>query len=52
MTKEQLELLLRFIHERISGLKDELQGYDPYWYNRRADALKNELFTTITEEQS
>lgn len=52
MTKEQLELLLGFIHVRIGELKDELQGNDSYWHNRRAAALENELFTTIAEEQS
>ena len=51
MTKEQLELLLDFIYESITTLKAELQGDDPYWANRRADAIRNKLFETLTGEQ-
>lgn len=51
MTQEQLELLLDFVYESVACLKAELQGDDPYWANRRADAIRDKLFETITGEQ-
>jgi len=50
MTKEQLNLLIEYIHETVRSLKLEVAGCDTYWADNRADRILEDLTKTITGE--